>query len=329
MPKTNQTDKKIIAIFKLMKFFLQGREINAYDPIILEDFNCSYKTLERYLKDIEEKFNNIITIKKSNKNYYKLVKASDIIREFLQIEDSDISLVYEWLKDGEIYQEIEEDAKKALEKVSKSKKEIMLFKSYPFEEFKSKKYKDIFDELKVAVKNNEYRDIIFEYDEIKDYKDAKCLKLVFVDNNWYIAIEDKNSKLQFLRISFIQSIKKARDYSYQKSTLEKYNFFFKTFQNSLTLYGVERKKAILQTTPKIAKYFKKGMKKFFSSQEFMKEFDDGSIRFSLLYTQPLEILPFIKRWLPDMSIIEPIELKEEYEKDIEKMSQILKLKVKE
>ena len=326
MPKTNQTDKKIIAIFKLMKYFLQGKEINAYDPVILDEFNCSYKTLERYLKDIENNFSNIITIKKSNKNYYKLVKASDIIREFLQLEDSDISLVYEWLKDGEIYQELEDSTKQALIKVSSSKKEIMLFKSYPFEEFKSKKYKDMFDELKTAVKNNEYRDIVFEYDEIENYKDAKCLKLVFVDNNWYIAIEDENSKLQFLRISFIQSIKKVRDYSYQKSTLEKYSTFFKTFQNAMTLYGVEKKKAILQTTPKIAKYFKKDMKKFFPSQEFIEELDDGSIRFSLLYTQPLEILPFVKRWLPNMSILEPKELKEEYKRDIEKMSLYLGVK---
>ncbi len=326
MPKTNQTDKKIIAIFKLMKYFLQGKEINAYDPIILEEFNCSYKTLERYLKDIENSFSNIITIKKSNKNYYKLVKASDIIREFLQLEDSDISLVYEWLKEGEIYHDLEEKTKKALEKVSNSKKEIMLFKSYPFEEFKSKKYKDIFDELKVAVKNSEYRDIFLKYNGIKSYKDAKCLKLVFVDNNWYIAIEDKNSKLKFLRISFIQNIKKVRDYSYQKSTFEKYNTFFKTFQNAMTLYGVERKKAILQTTPKIAKYFKKDMKKFFPSQEFIEELDDGSIRFSLLYTQPLEILPFIKRWLPDMSVIEPKELKKQYERDIKKISLLLQEK---
>ncbi len=326
MPKTNQTDKKIIAIFKLMKYFLQGREINAYDPVILDEFNCSYKTLERYLKDIENNFQNIITIKKSNKNYYKLVKASDIIREFLQLEDSNISLVYEWLKEGEIYHDLEESTKQALEKVSDSKKEIMLFKSYPFEEFKSKKYKDMFDELKTAVKNSEYRDIVFEYDDIEVYKDAKCLKLVFVDNNWYVAIEDENSKLKFLRISFIQSIKKVRDYSYQKSTLEKYNTFFKTFQNAMTLYGVERKKAILQTTPKIAKYFKKDMKKFFPSQEFIEELDDGSIKFSLLYTQPLEILPFIKRWLPDMSIVEPKELKEEYKKDIEKMSLYLGVK---
>ena len=323
MPKTNQTDKKIIAIFKLMKYFLQGREINAYDPVILDEFNCSYKTLERYLKDIEDKFSNIITIKKSNKNYYKLVKASDIIREFLQIEDSDISMVYDWLKDGEIYQELEDSTKQALEKVSKSKKEIMVFKSYPFEDFKSKQYKDIFDELKISAKNNEYRDIVFKYDDIEFYKDAKCLKLVFVDNNWYIAIEDENSKLKFLRISFIQSIKKVRDYSYQKSTLEKYNSFFKTFQNAMSLYGVEKKKAILQTTPKIAKYFKKRMKKFFPSQEFIEELDDGSIRFSLLYTQPLEILPFIKRWLPDMSIVEPKELREEYRRDIKKMSKDL------
>jgi len=107
------------------------------------------------------------------------------------------------------------------------------------------------------------------------------------------------------------------------SILEKYNSFFKTFQNSMTLYAVEKKKAILQTTPKVAKYFKKDMKKFFSSQEFIKEMDDGSVRFSIEFTQPLEILPFIKRWLPDITIIEPNELKEQYRKDLQKMLEVL------
>jgi predicted DNA-binding transcriptional regulator YafY len=32
--------------------------------------------------------------------------------------------------------------------------------------------------------------------------------------------------------------------------------------------------------------------------------------FSVEYTQPLEVLPFIKEWLPNMEILEPKELRE-------------------
>ena len=58
------------------------------------------------------------------------------------------------------------------------------------------------------------------------------------------------------------------------------------------------------------------MKKFFPSQKFISE-DENGVIFTINYTQPLEILPFIKRWLPSMEILEPQELKDELKKDLE------------
>jgi len=78
----------------------------------------------------------------------------------------------------------------------------------------------------------------------------------------------------------------------------------------MTLFDEKKKKAILRASPKIAKYFDKSMKTFNSSQKFIQKNDDGSIDFSLEYTQPLEILPFIKKWLPDLKIVAPDELNE-------------------
>ncbi len=319
MPRTNQTDKKVVAMFKLMEYFLDGREICNNDPILLDEFKISSKTLDRYLKDMEMNYYHIITIKKSRQNYYKLVKASNIISEFIKLKDSNIGTIFEWLKEECIVLgDLENETKRALKKISSLNKDIFLFKAYPFEEFSICKIKDIFDELKIAVKNNEYRDLIYNYDEQQAYKDAKCLKLVFVDNNWYIAIENQNSKLEFLRVSFIDNIKKIRDYSFQKSINAKYMDFFKTFQNSLTLYGVEKKRALLIASPNIAKYFTENMKKFFPSQKFIRTVDDGSIEFSLEFTQPLEILPFIKRWVPDIKIISPDSLRQQFQNELKK-----------
>ena len=45
---------------------------------------------------------------------------------------------------------------------------------------------------------------------------------------------------------------------------------------------------------------------------------DGSIIFSLHYTQPIEILPFIKQWIPDLIIVEPSSLRELFENDMKK-----------
>lgn len=45
------------------------------------------------------------------------------------------------------------------------------------------------------------------------------------------------------------------------------------------------------------------MKPFFSSQAFIRENENG-VEFTLSYTQPMEVLPFIKRWLPGIKILE-------------------------
>ncbi|SFV68128.1 hypothetical protein MNB_SV-13-1633 [hydrothermal vent metagenome] len=54
------------------------------------------------------------------------------------------------------------------------------------------------------------------------------------------------------------------------------------------------------------------MKKFLPSQKFKKKLADGSVLFTLEYTQELEILPFIQKWLPDLIVVKPLELKEAY-----------------
>jgi len=58
------------------------------------------------------------------------------------------------------------------------------------------------------------------------------------------------------------------------------------------------------------------MKKFLPSQTFKKRLDDGSIIFTINYTQELEILPLIQKWLPDLIILKPQELKDAYIKKL-------------
>jgi len=60
------------------------------------------------------------------------------------------------------------------------------------------------------------------------------------------------------------------------------------------------------------------MKKFLSSQEYQKKLEDGSVLFNVEYTQELEILPFIQKWMPDLIIVEPQSLKDAYIKKLNK-----------
>ena len=111
---------------------------------------------------------------------------------------------------------------------------------------------------------------------------------------------------------------KLKEKKFQKNSVEKYQKYLQNIQNSMTLYGVEPKKAKLLAKKEIAHYFKKDMKKFLSTQKFIEENDKGVI-FELSYTQPKEILPFIKKWIPNLLIIEPKELKEEFMSELKAM----------
>jgi len=309
-------NKKINAIFRLMELFLERKEISIYEKDILDEFQCSTKTLGRYLKDIELQYKHIITIKKSRAKFWKLVRVSDIFEEFVKNSD-DLTNLFDLAQnfDKEIFKELE---KGTLSKVSKNNESVFLFKNSIMEELQSDNEKKIFKSLKLAIKNGEYRDIVYSYNDEVIYRDERCIKLVFMDNNWYLAVVDRDDILRFRRLSFIDSVAYSGRNSYRKSEIKEHLKFLKTAQNAMTLYGLTPKIAKIKATPMIAKYFEKDMKRFLLSQTFKSKEVDGSIIFTISYTQELEILPFIQKWLPDLVILEPSELKEAYLKKLEK-----------
>ena len=313
--------KKINHIFRLMEIFLkEKKEISSYDKDILEEFGCSQRTLERYLKDIESLYSHIIEIKRVKKRVWKLVGVHDILEEFIN-NSSDLVNLFDLAKnfDPEIFKELE---KGTLSKIAKRDESIFLFKHSIMEELRDEKRKNIFKNLKVAVKNREYRDIIYNYNKVRVEKNQICLKLLFIDNNWYLVVIDERGELKFKRLSFISDVKYSKDKISYKKNVDKYLKFLKEdVQNAMTRYDTKPKTATIKANPNIAKYFKKGMKKHLPSQKFKSKEADGSIIFTLKYTQPLEILPFIQKWLPDLIVLEPQELKKAY---IKKLQEALK-----
>lgn len=301
---------KTNALFKLMEHFLTQNEISSYDERILDEFGCDKKTLERYLKEIESIYSHIIVIKKSKKRVWKLVGVSDIFDEFIKNSD-DISQLFLMAQefDPKIFAEME---RATLSRLSRDDKGIFLFRNSIMEELQSSEVKEIFRSLKLAIKNHEYRTILCRYDEQKSFKDIKCLKLLFVDNNWYLAFVDNESSFRLRRLSFIREVRYSTKNSYRQGSVSKYIRFLPTLQNSLTLYGIEPKEATIRASKEIAKYFEPDMKLFLPSQKYQKRLDDGSILFTVKYTQELEILPFIQKWLPDLVIVEPAELRDAY-----------------
>jgi predicted DNA-binding transcriptional regulator YafY len=288
--------------------------ITSYDKELQDEIGISQKQLDRLLEELSNSFENIVIEKQGRKKVYKMIKPIDIfIEAFEKSQELGWFFTMAHEADPEIFKE--------LEQYTNTQKHIYKFFNTPFEDISTFEGKLIFQRLKNAVELHEYRDIKF-LGNPKVQKNLKCIKLLFMDNNWYIAYVNEEDKLQLGRIAFIEDVNYSKSkQSFQPSSVEKHlDFIDNDLQNSLTLYGAEKKTAILKASPAIAKYFKKGMKKFLKTQKFIKEEDDGSVIFSVVYTQELEILPFVQKWLPDLVIVEPKELQEAY---IQKLSKYI------
>jgi len=273
----------------------------------------SEKQIQRDIKTLQSEFKNIIDVKVGRRNGYKLIDAFDIFIEAFK-NQSDLYELFELAKKSDVR------LLKKLESTIMSSASVYYFNNPIFEFIENE---ETFNHLKQAIRNHEYRKITFADNDTSE--EVKCLKLVFVDNNWYVAYVDSKNILKLGRVTFIQKVSYAIKNSYQKSSIEPYLIQLDSkIQNSLTLFDREPKRARLQATPNIAKYFQKNMKKFFKTQEFKESHSDGSVIFTVLYTQELEILPFIQKWMPDLIILEPQELRDLYIQKIERSLQYYK-----
>jgi len=285
------------------------KTLTAYE--LKDSLGKTPKQIERYFDTLKEEFFSILEIKVGRRNGYKLIDNFDIFIETFEKFDNEKERMDDLL---EILKESEPALFKKLEYKTSKKSQVYLFKNAILEKVDNQ---DIFNELKKAIKLNEYRNIIFK--EGKVYENIKPIKLVFIDNNWYIAYVDEEDILRLGRVSFLEKITYSKKNSYQKNSIRSHlNKLKIDLQNSMTLFDRDPQTATLKATGQIAKYFKEPMKKFLSSQKFIKEEEDGSVIFTVQYTQELEILPFVQKWMPDLIILEPQELRDAYKEKLQK-----------
>jgi hypothetical protein len=284
----------------------QDKTLTSYSEVLLDRLFLSQKQILRLLRDLEAEFDAIVKIDGQKRETFKLIKPIDLfIETFENSENIDWFFHMAHDADPEIFKE--------LESFTNKNKIVYKFINTPFEDMEQLKSNGILKKLESAVKLREYRKIKFAgLDNPID--NLKCLKLLFIDNNWYIATVGEDDIVRLSRVSFIEDVSYATNINkFQKSSVNKQMKFIENdIQNSFSLYGVDKKTATIKVLPDKARYFKKGMKKFLSSQKFKEVLEDGSVIVTVEYTQSLEILPLIQKWMPHLIIVEPQELKDEY-----------------
>lgn len=319
---------KLEKMLKIAQMLYGGEELYSSNKNQQSSLGVDARTYNRYLNETMTLFGDYMKISKTNKTkndksvkVYKKVKINEELGGFLKFffEKSDDDMVYFFPlileKNPDVLKNYDKDDRKEIEKIIRKDEGVFLFRTNPYENIAD--MGKFFSPLKYAVKERKYLDIKYRYKDVIYYEDAKPLKLIFSEDNWYVAVE-YNSNLTLLRVSFILDVKAKRDRgSFSPNVQKKYNQFFKNMQNSMSLQNSKEKTALLRASKKISIYFKKDMKPFFKSQKFISEDKDGCITFEVAYTQPLEILPFVKKWLPDIDIVSPNSLKEIFRIDLE------------
>ncbi|BDY11973.1 helix-turn-helix transcriptional regulator [Hydrogenimonas cancrithermarum] len=332
MGKSNAVQKKVENLYALMDKLARGEELYPQNVRIQEELGVDERTLRRYLEEeIYPKYSHIVVTEKKKVDrggrrvtVYRVADrerdVSEIFRFFIESSD-DLSwllqLVHE--NDPSLLKGYAKESRRHMESILKDQERVFRFVGSPFENLDDVHLKDIFSRLKNAVKNREYRTVVYKKGgRSETLEDIKCLKLFHMSDNWYLACEMNDGSFRFLRLAFIEDIQYAnkKKVGYRRQVLEKYEDFFKKVQNPMTLFG-PFERAVIVASPRVAFYFDEGMKPFFPTQRFVGKLPDGSVEFTLEYTQPMEILPFVKRWMPDLTIREPESLREALKKDLE------------
>jgi predicted DNA-binding transcriptional regulator YafY len=280
------------------------KTVTAYD--LEQSVGKSAKQIERYLSDLQAEFSNIINIKKGRKNAYKLVDSFEVFIEIFKREEDFSELFY-------LAEQSSPELFEKLEYTMSNRHDTYLFRNSIFEKLTNR---SVFNRLKEAVVKREYRKIKLDNDLA--FQEVKPIKLAFVDNNWYLAYVDEKDVLKLGRVAFIEEVTYASKNYFQKSSVKKHlKILNENLQNAMTLFDKEPRKVTIRAMSSVAKYFSEGMKTFLPSQTFIRKEDDGSVIFTLSYTQELEVFPLIQKWMPNLVIVEPAELQESYVKKLQ------------
>lgn len=321
-------NNKTLVIFEILKRLVEKREIYPSDTQLLDELGIKERTLRRHMDEIKILFPDAFVAKnkliKHGKRPIRVLRVSDknkdiiVVLEYLLKNGDNLGWIITLLNEND--PSLLSDLKIYEKEVSKQIKEdsgVFLFRTNPLEVLQDEPSKRYLNELRNAVMNREYRDIKYKYiGKTENLTDVKCLKIVFTDSNWYLAIEDTGGNFRLLRVAFIVSLSKSSK-NYQSRVLDKYKTHFNKIQNAMSLPSEPLQRALLKASPKVAIYFQEGRKLFFPSQKFKETLGDGSVTFSIDFTQDMEILPFIKKWLPDIEILEPRSLRETFKEQLE------------
>ena len=312
-------DKETIVNYLKQNSYSTTKDETLADLLGKDAGSRGFQDLLNYLEN-----DGILTLDKTSRPFRYRLKDKFYVVDVLSSGDA---LEMEYALDS-VNENFTVDTQNLMKRIFETRSSV-IGKISQHEDIADERLQQHFNDLLEAVEKRLYVKLTLKYPTTKVFNEVRCLKLIFTDNNWYIFFDYIDEKLgrkaRFGRISFIKEIKFLKDSKYsnknsfQEQELYMYDDFYKSIQNAMTLHGQPKFKATIKAMPRVGQYFDQGMKKFFNSQLYVKKESDGSVIFTVEYTQPLELMPFVQKWMPDLVIVEPQVLQDYYRENLKVM----------
>ena len=265
---------------------------------LAKEWNTTTKTVQRDFEKLSEGSYGIIRASDGkrftlSKKYYTS-KGTNTAIKMLDSLSSDIG--------GEFYTK----AQGALRKLQKQI-ESPFYTRIDVEDISNKL--DIIESLEVAIENQSI--ITFDYSKSQDqgnnktYKDVKPYKIIIFDGFWYLLGQYKEYFIKF----YLKSIKNV---NISEAHFVKNKIILNRMEKAVDIWFdpiAEPFDVTLLLDSSAIVYFERKPVK----GQYLKKNMDGTAELTISVTHKAEIFSILRKWLPQIRVIEPFSLQKEFE----------------
>jgi len=308
-------------VLELLKRFNDGKKVGI--ETLQNDsmwFGKSEKTIRRDLDVIKEYFPNsfeLIRGGKGEKGTYKAI-TKDVFNNFMDKDTLALMVqTFNIAQRNNLLEslDISEADKRIIDAKIKKSKDCYEFITKPYETKKSDV--KLLQEIERAINYKRYTTVTYQVGDTTKVYEVKPYKIVFMNENFYLACENTNEEFLFTKFR-LANIKKIELHTKTFHINPDIADFIKNMQTPWSEYVPEFRKysveVVVEVDSEKARFFK--VKKFLPSQKVKETKDDGSVVLSFRVTQEIEMEELIKKWIPHMKVVLPVSLKQKIEDDL-------------
>ena len=277
---------------------------------LAEEFNVSDRTIQR---DFNERLISFPVYQEKKKwkmqEGYRLEKSASV-------EDAVVLDIMQKLIEGAG----NKFSSKANKLLSKIKNDTLnpIYAKLDMEDI-GDKLKEV-QQLEGAISKKQVITCAYSFEDYSKELELKPLKIANYEGFWYlIALDARNDELKKYYLKNIKQIDQ-QDITF-KSTAKLDHIL----DNSISIWfdkDVEPYRVTLQISNVVAKYFKR--KPISNSQKIEALYEDGSMDVSVEITNDMEIMPFVKYWMPHIQILKPKRINDLILSDLEQYIKVAK-----